>query len=654
MEHLFGDNLIENRLQWCIGGAQGSGVDTSANIFSRACAEGGLWVAGKREYYSNIKGEHSYFVVRVNDSHVDAMLEGLDVLATFDEETVARHFDEVRKGGAIIYDPALAGKKIADIQTLDFRVKNEIMERFKESGPATVKTLVDDAQNRGVHIYAVPFSTLLNSISSRTGEKRQSILGRMVNVLAVSASFWLLHYDLGELKSSIERVFGGRQKLAEPNKIAAEVTYDFMKENFKESQEYKLTKVKKEGKRMLLNGNQAIALGKLAGGLRFQTYYPITPAADESTYLERFERFGMRDSEGKGTLMVVQTEDEIAAITMAIGGALAGARSSTCTSGPGFSLMAEGIGWAGINEVPLVITDYQRAGPSTGMPTRHEQGDLKFALYGGHGDFPKIVLASGDLEESFYDANHAFNYAERYQLPVIHIVDKAMANTTITLPYFDPLKMNIDRGMFLGDGMPFVLNEGEEYERFKITENGISPRVPIGTPGAIFWNTGDEHTEVGHITEDPVLRDRMMDKRMGKLDLALKEIPVDDQFHYYGEKKPDLLIISWGSTKGSILEAMGRLKESKKKIGFLQIRLIRPYPSEAISKIIESAGKVAVMEMNYVGQLADITSEYTGHLADYRIVKFNGRPITVDEAYRSMKGILDGKSEKRVVLTYGA
>lgn len=646
--------MVENKLQWCIGGAQGSGVDTSANIFSRACAEGGLWVVGKREYYSNIKGEHSYFIVRVDERKVDALVEGLDILTTFDEETVARHFDEVRKGGAIIYDQALAGKKVEEIPTLDARIKEELRERFAGAGTITLQTLIDDAGNRGVRTYPLRYSELLASVSSKTGEKRQTVLGRMVNVLAVSASFFLLHYDLEELKSSIEHVFGGRKKLADPNKIAAAVTYEYLKSNFTDGIDYTLKKVRNGDRRLILNGNQAVALGKLAGGLRFQTYYPITPAADESTYLEHYERFRMKDDGKQGSLMIVQTEDEISAITMAIGGALAGARSSTCTSGPGFSLMAEGTGWAGINEVPVVITNYQRAGPSTGMPTRHEQGDLKFSMYAGHGDFPRIVLASGDVEESFYDANLAFNYAERYQMPVIHLLDKALANTTITLPYFDTEKMTIDRGLFLGDGSPFVLKEGEEYERFRFTENGISPRVPIGTPGATFWNTGDEHTELGHITEDPVLRDRMMDKRMGKLDLALREIPSEQQYRYYGAANPDLLVISWGSTKGSILEALGKLGAAKKKVGFLQIRLIRPYPAEAVRKFIKSAKKLAVMEMNYVGQLADVTAEYTGIMAEYRIVKFNGRPITVEEAYRSLKNIVDGKSEKRVVLTHGA
>ena len=611
---------------------------------------------GKREYFSNIKGEHSYFVVRVDTNKVVAHYDSIDVLATFDEETVARHFQEIVAGGALIYDPSLGNKKSAEIPTLDLRVKQEIIKQF-EPTPPTINTLVSDCEKRGVHVYALPYGSLLNTISSRTGEKRTSVLGRMVNVLAVAASFAILKYDMSDLNSSIERTFGGKKSVAGINKVAAEVAYEYMTDNFKDNFNYRLKKVGRDGeRRMLINGNEAVALGKVAAGLRFQTYYPITPAADESTYLERYERFSTSNGDGeKGNIVVVQTEDEIAAVTMAIGGAIAGVRTATCTSGPGFSLMAEGIGWAGINEVPVVITNYQRAGPSTGMPTRHEQGDLKFSMYGGHGDFPRIVLCSGDLEECFYDANRAFNYAEKYQLPVIHLIDKAMANSTAVMNYFEPSKMIIDRGLFLGDGTPFVMKEGEVYERFKFTENGISPRVPAGTPDAIFWNTGDEHTELGHVTEDPVIRNRMMEKRMGKLSLALKEIPQSEQFNYFGDKNPDLLIVSWGSTKGSILESMEKIRsEGQKKLGFLQMRLVHPFPSESVMSILKGAKKFAVMEMNYVGQLADVICEYTGISSNFRIVKYNGRPITVDEAYDSIKKILEGKSEARVVLTHGA
>lgn len=640
--------MIANRLQWCIGGAQGSGVDTSANIFSRACADGGLWVYGKREYYSNIKGEHSYFVVRVEEKPVKSLVEDIHVLATFDEETVARHFDEVVSGGAIIYDRRLAGKKADDIPTLDARIREELAARFGHS--PTIQEMLNDASSRGVRIYAVPYAELLATISSRSGEKRNSVLERIVNVIAVSASFALLGYELEALKGSILKVFGGRKKVAELNQLAADVSYEHFRK-YDGQFGYSLHTIEKSDRRMLLNGNQAVALGKIAAGMTFQTYYPITPAADESTYLERYERFSTVNGEERN-LVVVQTEDEIAAVTMAIGGALAGARSATCTSGPGFSLMAEGIGWAGINEVPVVITNYQRAGPSTGMPTRHEQGDLKFALHGGHGEFPRIVLASGDVEEAFYDANLAFNYAEKYQVPVIHLLDKSIANTTLTLPYFDLSRVRIDRGKFYGDGVPLVLGEGERYERFMFTEDGISPRVRIGTKGTVFWNTGDEHNELGHITEDPVLRDRMMDKRMGKLEVAAREIPAEEKFSYYGDKDPQMLVISWGSTKGAVLEAMERT--GKKGLGFLQIRLLNPFPSHEVSAFIKKAGRFCTMEMNYSGLLADLIAETTGHLAETRIVKYNGRPITTDEAERSIRSLLEGKKVKRMVLKHGA
>ena len=283
--------LKENRLQWCIGGAQGSGVDTSANIFSRACAEGGLWVMGKREYFSNIKGEHSYFVVRVGQKQARALYDAIDMLATFDEETVARHFDEVVKGGALIYDSTLASRKVEEIPTLDRRIKDELARRFSSSSP-TLSTLVESCRSRGVHVYAINYAALLSAISSKTGEKRASILGRMVNVIAVAVSFALLKYDIADLKSSIDRIFGGKKNVAAMNITAAEVAYEYVAGNFHDEVPYSLSKIPKgAGKRMLLNGNQAVALGKVAAGLRFQTFYPITPAADESTYLEHYERF---------------------------------------------------------------------------------------------------------------------------------------------------------------------------------------------------------------------------------------------------------------------------------------------------------------------------------------------------------------------------
>ncbi|HEU4984822.1 MAG TPA: 2-oxoacid:acceptor oxidoreductase family protein, partial [Nitrososphaera sp.] len=353
-----------------------------------------------------------------------------------------------------------------------------------------------------------------------------SKLARMTNVMALAASMALLEFDSEILARGIRHIFHAKERVAELNVKAANHIYEYAKTKFaRDGFDYRLATRAPEPGIIAVQGSQSSALGKMVAGCRFQTYYPITPASDDSEFLESNEVLELYDSGKKGSTVVVQTEDEIAAITMAIGGALAGARSATATSGPGFSLMAEAMGWAGINEVPVVVSLYQRAGPSTGLPTRHEQGDLHFAIHAGHGEFPRIVLASGDIEESFYDTVKAFNYAEKYQVPVIHMLDKAIANSLTTCPVFDPARVKIERGAIATRITDADKGTAGNYLRFKLSDDPISPRIPLGTEGAIFWNTGDEHTEEGHITEDPEVRNRMMEKRMGKMELALEEIP---------------------------------------------------------------------------------------------------------------------------------
>ena len=414
----------------------------------------------------------------------------------------------------------------------------------------------------------------------------------------------------------------------------------------------------------MLTGAQATALGKLYGGMRFQTYYPITPASDESEFLEENETLDLNGhglspeasdaafvKEKGASILVVQTEDEIAAITMATGAALTGARSATATSGPGFSLMMEGIGWASINEVPVVITLYQRAGPSTGMPTRHEQGDLRFALHAGHGESPRILLASGDFEECIRDGLLAFNYAERYQMPVIHLVDKALANNYATIPVPDLSDLRIDRGT-LATGN----NGGSKdnpYKRFDLGNGPVSPRAVLGQEGTIFWNTGDEHDEHGHITEDPAVRDAMMEKRFAKLDLAAKEIPSDVKVKYFGPKNAQAVIVSWGSTKGPLLDALDRLWAEGAKVGYLHVRLINPFPVEEVLAHTGKAKRRIGVEMNFTAQLAGIVREKTGVEMTHFIVKYNGRPMSNTELYDALQAVLRGKAEKRTVLTHG-
>ncbi|MBC7130337.1 2-oxoacid:acceptor oxidoreductase subunit alpha, partial [Candidatus Bathyarchaeota archaeon] len=474
---------------------------------------------------------------------------------------------------------------------------------------------------------------------------------RMINVLTVGISFGLLNYDLKLVDNAVKAVFAEKPKVIDMNLYALRTAYDYARENFSTNFNHSLLATSVKEPRIFISGNQAVAIGKVLGGCRIQTYYPITPAADESEHIEAHEILKTTKADVPAGVVVVQTEDEIAAINMASGAALTGARASTSTSGPGFSLMVEGLSWAGMNEVPVVITYYQRGAPSTGLPTRHGQDDLRFAIHAGHGEFPRIVLASGDIQECFYDAITAFNYAEKFQLPVIHLIDKALANSSQTMPVFDISKIRIFRGEILDES---ELEGISEYKRFAFTESGVSPRVVLGTRGAVHWYAGDEHNEVGHISEESQNRTRMMEKRMRKLETIDKEVPLEEKINFFGNRDAEYLIVSWGSPKGAIIEAMERLAEEGFSIGFLQVRMVHPLPAKPLIGILQKAEKRIDVEMNFSGQLGGIIMEKTGVHMDFQILKYNGRPMTTTEVYNALKLILMGKAPKRQVLTYGS
>jgi 2-oxoglutarate ferredoxin oxidoreductase subunit alpha len=641
---------VTNSLTWVIGGAQGSGVDSAANIFSRACAQAGMYIFGKREFYSNIKGEHSYFTVRVSEEPVRSHVDDIDILVSFDAETVFRHGDRVTKNGAIIYDSTLTQTTVQEVHSIDYHASERIAKMLQaHSKPVTVQGMLDYAKDNGAILYKIPYFSLLKKFSEKINDPSLSKLTRMVNVMALSASMAILDFDSEILDKAIKFVFRAKPKVADSNIAAARYAYNYIKSQFD------LTKSKLKLNSRQPSQNIILVQGKITAGCRFQTYYPITPASDDSEFLESNQIIRQTDN-NDGSIVVVQTEDEIAAITMAIGGALTGARSATATSGPGFSLMAEALGWAGMNEVPLVVSLYQRAGPATGLPTRHEQGDLMFAINAGHGEFPRIVFASGDIEESFYDTIKAFNFAEKYQMPVIHLLDKAIANSIMTCKIFDQNKVTIDRGQLLQtipNSTP--TGEGGHYLRFKLDENPVSPRVTLGTENGIFWNTGDEHSEEGHISEDPVVRVNMMNKRLGKLDLALKEISNEDKAVMYGEEDSTdgLTLLSWGSTKGAILDALDRLLAEGKKIKFIQIRLMHPFPAVLLEQMLENTKVLVDIEMNYTSQLGLLLKQNLNRDANYRIVKYNGRPMSSSEVYNAIKRIINGDAPRRIVLENG-
>ncbi len=636
--------MVSIDLTWVIGGPQGGGVETAANIFASACASSGLKIFGKREYYSNIKGEHSYFGVRVSDKTIRSNVNGITMLAAFDAETLFRHADDVFNGGIIIYETDLGGIKVDEVATLDHLFKERLVKYLtSKNKPLTVQGMIDVAKERGIQIYPVSFKTILSNLADEMQNPKLKGMFRMQNVLAVSISLGILNLPLENLLKSVESIFSRKPEIANMNKRAANFAYNFATTKYPKSK-FQLSPLSKEPDTILVQGFQSTAIGKLACGCRFQSYYPITPASDESVFLESNETFYVENNR-PGSTIVIQTEDEISAIGMVIGAALTGTRAATSTSGPGFSLMAEALGWAGINEVPIVVTLYQRSGPSTGLPTRHGQDDLLFAIHAGHGDFPKIVYASGDIEEGFYDTAKCFNFAETFQMPVIHMMDKFVASTVATVKKFDSTKITIERGKLLEK------IETPDYKRFAKSSDGLSPRSKLGLENGIFWNTGDESNEYGHISEDPENRIAKMDKRALKLELAIKNIPPEDQVKNYGVS--EFCIVSWGSTKGPILDAIEMLKRDGFEVGFVQVKLLQPFPTNYLKSLLKDTKTIIDIEANHTGQLGSLINEHLDHKVDYYIVKYTGRPMTCNEVYDSIKKILEKKAEKRQVLTYG-
>jgi 2-oxoglutarate ferredoxin oxidoreductase subunit alpha len=638
-------------LAWRIGGPQGSGVDTAAGIFARACAIGGLHLIGRREYYSNIMGRHSYYDVRVAHQALTCHRDAVDLLITFEAESLARHTLSVVEGGGIVYNVDDADTSLERLAFLDERVQEDLRAYLHARGlPPSTAGLLAEARQRGIRTLALPFDEISRTLA-RKRQVPQAVADRTLNTIAVAVSCALLDYDPAYVAKALAKVFPGRTSVIEMNTQAVELTYNFVREHLP-AQDFPFRLVPlapeetQEG-RLLVTGNQAVALGKIAAGMTFQTYYPISPATDESVYLEAHETFPTVNGEA-GAVVVVQTEDELAAVTMASGAALTGVRSATATSGPGFSLMAEGLGWAGINEVPLVVTLYQRGSPSTGMPTRSEQGDLQFAIHAGHGEFPRIVLASGDIQEAFCDAAQAFNYAERYQMVVIHLLDKALASMMQTIPAFDVAALRIERGEVYAP--PTADQRNGSYARFAPTASGVSPRALLGQPGGMHWLTGGEHTVLGRVTEDPVVRERMMEKRAQKLALAAREIPAEEKLGVYGDRQAAFTITSWGSNKGAILEALQRLAADGVAARLVQVRLLCPFPADEIRPWLETADPLIVVESNFSGQFAQLLREQTERASDYLVVKYNGRPMSGRELYRACKDIYAGMSERRVVL----
>jgi 2-oxoglutarate ferredoxin oxidoreductase subunit alpha len=626
-----------------LGGPQGAGLETSMAVLGYALARSGHGFIADREYFSNIKGRHSYIHLRISSKSVPRSLTyPVDLIAAMDPETVFTHFDDLRDGGVLIYDKATNDKRLDSILSVEEPLKERVEGRLTSLGlEPKISSLVSYLRNRrSVKVIDLNYAEILSIVGRKFKLSPQQV-SRYVSSILIGAVSGLLGLDEESLTYGFTKHFRGREDLVSQNLEITTLVRNAIAD-------YGVNELILEGpgvgleELLVVSGNDVVAIGKIIGGLRYQSYYPITPAADESFTLEKYEKLDVGN--GGSSLIVIQTEDEIAAITSAIGASLTGVRSATATSGPGFSLMVEGLSWAGMNEVPVVITYYQRGGPSTGLPTRGSQSDLLFSVFAGHGEFPRVVLSSGDHLEALYDAVEAFNIAEKYQLPVIHLLDKFLANTLTLMPLPDLNNVLIERG--------FVTEGSEAYKRFDLSSQ-VSPRAYLGSK-AIMWYTGDEHDELGHICEDPVNRVRMYSKRMKKLELIDSEIPNSKKATYFGSGNPEVLMVGWGSVKGVALDAVETLKNKGIEAAYLQLRILWPFPSTYVSELLSSVDStVIVVEHSYVVQLADLITMSTGFRKLRRVGKFTGRPIYLSELVRAVEEIRL-KGVEKVVLGYGA
>lgn len=571
-----------------VGGEAGFGIMASGLLLVRSFSRGGLKAITINDYPSLIRGGHNVILVRVADHDIFATDNHIDILIALNSETVNIHKDEVVEAGAVVYDNE------------SFEVKEEDF-------------------SKKVHLYPVPFMKLAK-------EAGGDVLMR--NTVALGATLALINYDFDILESVITDQFKRKgEAVVAVNVKSAKAGYDTVKNKYPAGYIHKISPQSGKPQQMVLSGNEAIGLGAIAAGMKFFAAYPMTPINGLLAY--------MASVQDKAGFIYKQPEDEIAGINMAIGASFAGIRSMVATSGGGFSLMTEGLSLAGMIEQPIVIVYGQRPGPATGLPTWTTQGDLHFVLNAGQGEFPRLVLAPGDMEEAYHLTTVAFNLAEMYQTPCFLLVDKYLCESyfTIDLNTLSQIPIKIDRGKLLSENEQV---KQIEIKRYTLTDDGISPRPVPGRKGGVFRANSDEHDELGYSTEEGPLTKKMIEKRMRKFTVAQKEVL---QPRLFGSKDAEHTLVGWGSTKGIALEAMRQLSEHGQGnlVNYLHLSWINPFPSEAVNSILSQAKHVIDIEGNHNSQMADWILVKTGIAIKDRINKYDGRPFYPSEIINEVK-----------------
>lgn len=577
-----------HQLSWKVGGQQGEGIESTGEIFSMAMNRLGYHLYGYRHFSSRIKGGHTNNKITVRATEVRSIADDLDILVAFDQETIDVNYKECTEKSIILADSKFDPKKPED-----------------SKAPLII----------------VPFTEIATELGTSL----------MKNMVAIGSTAALLNLQPETFQNLVDEIFGRKgEEVVQKNMQAIQKGFEVVAELVGDRVgEWELEPA--DGKRrMFMIGNDAVALGAVAAGVRFMSAYPITPASEIMEYMiDKLPTLGGA---------VIQTEDEIAAANMAIGANFGGVRSFTASAGPGLSLMMESIGLSGMTEQPLVIIDTQRGGPSTGLPTKQEQSDLMAMLYGTHGEIPKVVIAPSTLEEAFFDTIQAFNIAEELQLPVIVLTDLQLALGKQTADPFDYSKIEIRRGKLELGELP-EKEAKEDFKRFAVTEDGISTRVVPGQEHGIHHVTGNEHDETGKPAEASGNRKAQMDKRMRKLDHLTFDTPVHVSAPH---EEADVLLVGFNSTRGAIEEVQETLNAEGVKVNHAHVRLLYPFPAEEMATLIDQAKKVIVVENNKTGQLASIMKmNIACHNKTESITKYDGTPFLPRELSNKVKELLD-------------
>lgn len=565
-------------LNWKIGGVGGFGLQAAGALFAKVMRRTGFYVFVTHEYPNIIKGGHAATEVRVADTPLTSHRDGVDILVALDTDTITRHAGEMRSGSVLLYDT----------ETID---------------PAP--TLADPS----IRIIGIPFVKI-------SRETAKMDLAR--NTVAIGASLALIECGrLDHFMAVLGLVFERKgPDIVTANQRAAQAGYDHV--GTENSHTFACSiPTGTSPDTILVNGNEAMSLGALAAGCQFLAMYPMTPTSSILHSMAAWQK--------NFPLVVKHTEDEIAAMNMIAGAAFAGVRAMTATSGGGFSLMTEALGMIGIMELPIVCIMGMRVGPSTGMPTWTEQGELRFVLHASQGEFPRIVLAPGDVEEAFTLTAEAFNWADQFQCPVLLFTDKHLSDLSNTVAPFTAHPVTINRGPLLAQSNAAT---GEPFARYAPTANGISPRTIPGQAGGEYISTSYEHDKWGYYTEDGRVHVEQTDKRMRKLDHALDVLPKPTLL---GPAKADVTFIAWGSNKGNIQEALGMLAAKGVTANFVHVVVLAPFPIEALTNILTATTTIVNVENNATGQFAGLLREHTGIVPHHSMLKYDAKPFSPQE-----------------------